>query len=128
MRDAMLYTTEEVARYLRLDVVTVRRLVSRGELKAYKIGNEYRFDEAQVSAFLRASEIGAGDVEVEDDLATPGTPPHPPTPQLAPLPAAVPAPLPHLHARPAVAPAAVSVPQRSDPVMPPRAPLPPEDR
>ena len=38
-----LLKTEDLANYLKVDVVTVRRLVNRGELAAYRIGGEYRF-------------------------------------------------------------------------------------
>ncbi|MBV9712245.1 MAG: helix-turn-helix domain-containing protein, partial [Ktedonobacteraceae bacterium] len=31
-----LLTTEEVAEYLRVEVITIRRLVNRGELPAYR--------------------------------------------------------------------------------------------
>src|SRR5437763_636326 len=43
-----LLTTEEVAELLRIDPVTVRRLVMRGELIGYRIAGEYRFTEAGV--------------------------------------------------------------------------------
>lgn len=57
-----LLTTEDVANYLKVDVVTVRRLVKRGELQAYRVGNEYRFTENDVLEFLtrqRTQEIDA---------------------------------------------------------------------
>jgi excisionase family DNA binding protein len=41
-----LYTTEDVAKYLKVDEVTIRRLVSRGELAAYSVAGEYRFSDA----------------------------------------------------------------------------------
>lgn len=47
-----LLTTEDVANYLKVDVVTVRRLVKRGELPAYRVGNEYRFTEKGILEFL----------------------------------------------------------------------------
>lgn len=48
-----LLTTDEVATHLRVDVVTVRRLVARGELSAYRIGGEYRFAQGDLLAYLR---------------------------------------------------------------------------
>src|SRR5262252_5769456 len=45
-------TTEDIALYLKVDVVTVRRLVSRGELAAYRVGSEYRFTEADIREYL----------------------------------------------------------------------------
>src|SRR5437588_12584336 len=47
-----LLTTEEVAELLRIDPVTVRRLVTRGELIGYRIAGEYRFSEAGVENFV----------------------------------------------------------------------------
>ena len=45
-------TTEDVANYLKVDVVTVRRLVSRGELAAYRVGAEFRFTTADLQDYL----------------------------------------------------------------------------
>lgn len=47
-----LYTTEEVAQYLKVDVVTVRRMVARGELPARRIANEYRFTADDLRKYL----------------------------------------------------------------------------
>lgn len=47
-----LLTTEDVANFLKVDVVTVRRLVSRNEIGAYRIGNEFRFAMSDVRAYL----------------------------------------------------------------------------
>lgn len=47
-----LLTSEDVATYFNVDVVTVRRLVSRNELPAYRIGSEYRFALQDVLDFL----------------------------------------------------------------------------
>jgi excisionase family DNA binding protein len=52
-----LLTTEEVAELLRLDPVTVRRLVGRGELAAYRIAGEYRFTEADLEQFLQGQRV-----------------------------------------------------------------------
>ncbi len=52
-----LLTTEEVADLLRIDPVTVRRLVTRGELTAYRIAGEYRFTEAGVERFVESQRI-----------------------------------------------------------------------
>ena len=53
-----LMTTEEVAELLRLDAVTVRRLVARGELPAYRIAGEYRFTPSGVENFVEGQRIG----------------------------------------------------------------------
>jgi len=56
-----LLTTEEVADYLRVDVVTVRRLVNRGDLGAYRIGGEYRFMEPDVEEFVKRQRVSTGE-------------------------------------------------------------------
>lgn len=55
-----LMTTEEVADLLRIDVVTVRRLVARGELIAYRIAGEYRFTPTGVENFVEGQKVGGG--------------------------------------------------------------------
>jgi excisionase family DNA binding protein len=52
-----LLTTEEVADLLRIDVVTVRRLVTRGELSAYRIAGEYRFSPTGVESFVESQRV-----------------------------------------------------------------------
>jgi excisionase family DNA binding protein len=56
-----LLTSEEVADYLRVDVVTVRRLVNRGDLTAYRIGGEYRFMQPDVEEFVKRQRVPAGE-------------------------------------------------------------------
>lgn len=56
-----LLTTEEVAGYLRVEVVTVRRLVTRGDLQAYRIGGEFRFMEPDIESFVRSQRVSADD-------------------------------------------------------------------
>ncbi len=56
-----LLTSDDVADLLRVDVVTVRRLVSRGELAAYRIGSEFRFSMADVEAFVQRQRVSHGD-------------------------------------------------------------------
>ena len=55
-----LLTTDEVAEYLRVDVVTIRRLVSRGELTAYRIGSEYRFTPSDLDYYLQQQRVSTG--------------------------------------------------------------------
>jgi len=52
-----LLTTEEVAELLRIDPVTVRRLVTRGDLVAYRIAGEYRFSPASVENFVESQRV-----------------------------------------------------------------------
>jgi excisionase family DNA binding protein len=52
-----LLTTEEVAELLRIEPVTVRRLVTRGELIGYRIAGEYRFTPAGVENFVENQRV-----------------------------------------------------------------------
>jgi excisionase family DNA binding protein len=52
-----LLTTEEIAELLRIDPVTVRRLVTRGELIGYRIAGEYRFTLAGVESFVESQRV-----------------------------------------------------------------------
>ena len=56
-----LLTTEEIADLLRVDIVTVRRLVNRGELPAYRIGNEYRFTQVDLEEFIKLQRVSTGE-------------------------------------------------------------------
>lgn len=52
-----LMTTEEVAEILRIDAVTVRRLIGRGELVAYRIAGEYRVSPADLEKFVESQRV-----------------------------------------------------------------------
>lgn len=52
-----LMTTEEVAEILRIDAVTVRRLVARGELPAYRIAGEFRFSTTGLESFIESQRV-----------------------------------------------------------------------
>ncbi len=67
--DALL-TTEEVAEVLRVEVVTVRRLVARGELAAYRLGGEYRFKARDIEDYLDRQRIPTGTGLGGDDRDT----------------------------------------------------------
>lgn len=60
-----LLTSDEVAEYLRVDVVTIRRLVTRGELTAYRIGGEYRFKLSDIEKYLQRQRVSG---EVGDEF------------------------------------------------------------
>jgi excisionase family DNA binding protein len=47
-----LLTTEDVAEFFRVDVVTVRRMISKGELTAYRVGGEFRLARADIEDYL----------------------------------------------------------------------------
>lgn len=65
-----LLTTEEVAGYLRVEVVTVRRLVTRGDLQAYRIGGEFRFMAPDIESFVRSQRVSADDSRAVADKFT----------------------------------------------------------
>ncbi len=47
-----LLTTEQVARYLRVDKFTIYRLVAQKKLPAFRVGNQWRFKRTVVDAWL----------------------------------------------------------------------------
>jgi len=54
-----LLTTEDVAEFFRVDVVTVRRMISKGEIAAFRVGGEYRFARADIDDYLERQRIPA---------------------------------------------------------------------
>jgi excisionase family DNA binding protein len=48
-----LMTVDEVAAYLRVNPMTVYRLVNRGELPGVKVGDLWRFEERDIEAWLK---------------------------------------------------------------------------
>jgi excisionase family DNA binding protein len=53
LRNDPLLTTDEVAAFLNVDVVTVRRLITKGELSAYRIASEYRVRLSDLEEYLQ---------------------------------------------------------------------------
>jgi excisionase family DNA binding protein len=53
LRNDPLLTTDEVAAFLNVDVVTVRRLITKGELGAYRIASEYRVRLSDLEEYLQ---------------------------------------------------------------------------
>ena len=47
-----LLTTEQVARYLKVDKFTIYRLVTQKKIPAFKVGNQWRFNRAMIDAWL----------------------------------------------------------------------------
>ena len=47
-----LLETDQVAEKLSVNPQTVRRLAKRGEIIAIKIGNDWRFEESDIDAFI----------------------------------------------------------------------------
>jgi len=46
------YTAEELAKELRVNIMTIYRYIKSGKVKAYKIGKEFRIDKAEFNNFL----------------------------------------------------------------------------
>lgn len=51
-----LYTTEEVAEILKVNIKTVRNLIADRKLIAIQLGREYRISEDRLMEFLKANE------------------------------------------------------------------------
>jgi len=54
MAEGNFYTAQDLADKLQVNVMTIYRYIRSGKLKAYKIGKEYRIDDAEFLAFLDA--------------------------------------------------------------------------
>lgn len=48
----------EVAKKLRINKMTVYRLIHAGDLVAYKFGDSFRVDPADFAAYIQASRVG----------------------------------------------------------------------
>ncbi len=51
-------TSEEVAEIFHVDPVTIRRIVNKGDLAAYRIASDYRFAPSDIEEYLRKQRIG----------------------------------------------------------------------
>src|SRR3990170_3021605 len=49
-----LRTLEQVARYLNVDKFTVYRLITQKKIPAFKVGNQWRFKQEMIDAWLMA--------------------------------------------------------------------------
>jgi excisionase family DNA binding protein len=52
MMQENLLTTEQVARYLKIDKFTVYRLVTQKKIPAFKVGNQWRFRKKLIDSWL----------------------------------------------------------------------------
>ncbi len=48
----ILLTTEQVARYLKVDKFTVYRLVTQRKIPAFRVGNQWRYKKKLIDAWL----------------------------------------------------------------------------
>ncbi len=46
------YTPEELAKILKLNIITIYRYIRSKKLKAYKLGNHYRVEKKKFQSFL----------------------------------------------------------------------------
>lgn len=53
MKSKDFYTAQELAKKIRVNIMTIYRYIKAGRLKAYKIGREFRIDKAEFKAFLK---------------------------------------------------------------------------
>jgi excisionase family DNA binding protein len=55
MKTSALLTLDEIAAFLAVSRDTVYRMAQRGKIPAVKVGNQWRFAQAEVSAWLKAN-------------------------------------------------------------------------
>jgi len=55
MEKANFYTAKELAKELRVNIMTIYRYIKAKKLKAYKIGKEFRIDKEEFGKFLKKS-------------------------------------------------------------------------
>ncbi len=60
-----LMTSEEVAEVLHVDPVTIRRLINKGDLSAYRIGADYRIAPSDLTNYLQRQRVEAN-AEIND--------------------------------------------------------------
>ncbi|MFA6252263.1 MAG: helix-turn-helix domain-containing protein [Candidatus Paceibacterota bacterium] len=46
------YTAKELAKILKVNIMTIYRYIKPGKIKAYKIGKEFRIDKEEFNNFL----------------------------------------------------------------------------
>lgn len=48
------YTAEELAKILKVNIMTIYRYIKAGKIKAYKIGKEFRIEKQEFKDFLKS--------------------------------------------------------------------------
>ncbi|NIK76787.1 putative molybdopterin biosynthesis protein [Paenibacillus castaneae] len=70
------YTTEEIAKLLKVSKLTVYDLIKKGELPSYRVGKQMRVDETDLEAYKkRAKGMMVSDQPVKTEPATPSVSP-----------------------------------------------------
>lgn len=57
MENSEFYTAKELAKKLRVNIMTIYRYIKAGKLKAYKIGKEFRIGKRDFQEFLNKVKI-----------------------------------------------------------------------
>lgn len=57
MQEEKFYTTKELAGKLRVNIMTIYRYIKAGNLRAYKIGKDYRIDKNEFNEFLNKAKV-----------------------------------------------------------------------
>jgi excisionase family DNA binding protein len=63
----VMLTISEVAEYLKLHELTVRRLAREGELPAFKVGRQWRIQRAKLQEWIDARSGQGAAEEIQDD-------------------------------------------------------------
>ena len=56
-QEEQIYTVDDIARILRIDEQTVRKLIKQGSLKAKRVGRQFRITEKMLQDYLDSPEI-----------------------------------------------------------------------
>ena len=48
-----IYTVKETAEILRVEPITIRRMIARGEIEAFPVGDEYRITQSALDEVIR---------------------------------------------------------------------------
>ena len=57
MKQKEFYTAGELAKKLRVNIMTIYRYIKAGKIKAYKIGKEFRIDKKEFKKFLNKTKV-----------------------------------------------------------------------
>ncbi|MCD1257256.1 helix-turn-helix transcriptional regulator [Paenibacillus athensensis] len=63
------YTTEDIARLLKISKLTVYDLIKKGELPAYRVGKQMRVDADDLEAYKQRAKTGLGATRADGDAA-----------------------------------------------------------
>lgn len=53
-----IYNAKETAEYLKINVITLYKLVQNGQIKCFRCGRIYRFSEEQIQEFINSGGSG----------------------------------------------------------------------